>query len=273
MRAWVQRKLPYIVVSFLTLMMVLVFLWNSIFITIKPGEAGVLFRRFSGTEIDYVYPEGLHIISPLNIMHIYNVRKQVTFHEFNVLTNKGLSVHMALAIRYQPEYDLLGVLHQEIGPEYVTTVIIPQTESVMRKELGQYTAEQIYTNEAGLLTKAILLAIEEVGRNFVEVKDIIIRNIRLPETVKAAIEDKLTEEQRFKAYEFRLQIATNEAKRKRIEAEGIRAYQAIVDQSLTERLLKHQGIQATLELAKSDNAKVVIVGSGENGLPIILGNQ
>ena len=273
MRLWLQRKLSYIVVSFLVLMLIVVFFWNSIFITIQPGEAGVLFRRFSGTEIDYVYPEGLHIISPLDTMNIYTVRKQVAFHEFDILTNKGLRVHMALAIRYQPEYDLLGVLHQEIGTEYVSTVIVPQTESVMRKELGKYTAEQVYTNEAGLLTNAILLAIEEVGRNFVEVKDIIIRNIQLPDTVKAAIEEKLIEEQTYKSYEFRLQIAVKEAERKRIDAEGIKTYQAIVDQSLTDRLLKHQGIQATLELAKSPNAKVVVIGTGKDGLPIILGNQ
>lgn len=273
MRLWLQRKLSYIVVSFLVLMLIVVFFWNYIFITIQPGEAGVLFRRFSGTEIDYVYPEGLHIISPLDTMNIYTVRKQVTFHEFDILTNKGLRVHMALAIRYQPEYDLLGVLHQEIGPEYVSTVIVPQTESVMRKELGQYTAEQVYTNEAGLLTNAILLAIEEVGRNFVEVKDIIIRNIQLPDTVKAAIEKKLIEEQTYKSYEFRLQIAVKEAERKRIDAEGIKTYQAIVDQSLTDRLLKHQGIKATLELSKSPNAKVVVIGTGKDGLPIILGNQ
>ena len=221
-RGCIQRNQSYFVVLFLVLMLIGVFFWHSILITIEPGKAGVLFRRFSGTEIDHVYSEGLHIVNPLNTMNIYNVRKQVTFHEFDVLTGKGLRVHMALAIRYQPEYDLLGVLHQEIGPDYVNTVIIPQTESVMRKQLGQYSAEQIYTNEAGLLTNAILLAIEEVGRNFVEVKDIIIRNIQLPDTVKAAIEDKLIQEQHTKSYEFRLQTAKKEAERRRIEAEGIK---------------------------------------------------
>ena len=273
MRVWLQHKLPYITVSFLILMIIVVFFWNYIFITIKPGEAGVLFRRFSGTEIDYVYAEGVHVISPLDTMNIYTVRKQVTFHEFDILTNKGLRVHMSVAIRYQPEYDLLGVLHQEIGPEYVSTVIIPQTESVMRKELGQYTAEQIYTNEAGLLTNAILLAVEEVGRNFVEVKDIIIRNIQLPDSVKNAIEEKLIKEQISKSYEFRLQTAIKEAERKRIEAEGIKAYQNILNQSLTNQLLKYKGIEATLELSKSPNAKVVVIGTGKDGLPIILGNQ
>ncbi len=273
MQSWLQRKLPAIVVSFLVLMLIMVFFWNSIFITINSGEAGVLFRRFTGTEIDYVYPEGLHIISPLNTMHIYNMRKQVAFHEFDVLTNKGLRVHMSLAIRYQPEYDLLGILHLEIGPDYVDTVIVPQTESVIRKELGQYTAEQIYTNESGLLNNTILLAIEEVGRNFVEVKDIIIRNIKLPDSVKTAIEEKLVEEQVAKSYEFRLQTTTKEAERKRIEAEGIKIYQSIINQSLTDRLLRHKGIEATLELSKSNNSKVVVIGSGSEGLPIILGGQ
>lgn len=269
-RRWLWRKSPYIVVFMLVATLLTIVLWHRVVIVIDSGRAGVLYRLWSGTQIDYVYAEGLHLINPFNTMHLYEIRKQVAFHEFDVLTVKGLTVRLALAIRYQPEVQLLGILHKRIGPDYLQRVIIPQTESVMRKELGNYTAEDIYTNKEGLLTNAILLALDEVGRNFVQVEDIIIRSISLPETIKTAIEDKLTQEEVLKSYEFRVQTANKEAERLRIEANGIKDYQDIIDKTLSDKVLKHAGIQATRELAKSNNAKIVVIGSGKDGLPLIL---
>jgi len=269
-REWLHRRLPLVIVSLLITILICVFFWQRIFITIHPGEAGILFRRFTGTEIDKVYGEGFHIFSPLDTVYIYEVRKQVALHDFKVISNKGLTVNLSLAIRYRPEYELLGILHQKIGPDYLQRVIIPQIESVMRKQLGQYTAEQIYTNEAGLLTNAILIALDEVGRNYVEVEDIIIRSIDLPKDMIAAIEDKLKQEEFMKSYEFRMQTATKEAERLKIEAKGLRDYHSTINEALTEKTLRLKGIEATQSLAKSDNAKVVIIGSGKDGLPIIL---
>ncbi len=183
-------------------------------------------------------------------------------------------LHLELAIRFRPEYSLLGMLHENVGPDYLTRVVIPQTESVLRKQLGNATAEQIYTNEGGLLTRAMLQAIEEAGRNFIEVEDIIIRSIRLPDSVRQAIEDKLKQKQLFASYQYRRETAVKEAERKRIEAAGIGDYQAIVDETLTDRLLVHQGIEATRTLAESDNEKILVVGAGSSdvALPIFLGN-
>ncbi len=250
--------------------LIFTFFFNRIIIRVESGQAAILFRLFSGTQIDHIYGEGLHIFSPLDTVYIYEVRKQVAFHEFDIISNKGLTIHLSLAVRYRPEYDLLGILHQRIGPDYLQRVILPQIESVMRKELGNYTAEQIYTNEAGLLTKAILTALEEVGRNYVEVEDIIIRSITLPPDIVAAIENKLQQEEFMKSYEFRTQTAEKEAARLKIEAEGIKTYHNIVNESLTESILRNKGIEATEKLAASPNAKVVIIGGGKDGLPIIL---
>lgn len=269
-RRWLLRKSPYAFVLVLLSALLLVVLWYRIVIIIWPGTAGVLYHLFTGTQIDYVYPEGLVIVSPLNTMYIYETRKQVAFHEFDVLTSKGLTIHLALAVRYQPEVPLLGILHQKIGPDYLLRVIIPQAESVMRKELGNYTAEDIYTNKEGLLTNAILLALEEVGRNFVQVEDIIIRSITLPEAIKKAIEDKLVQEEVLKSYEYRVQTANREAERLRIEAGGIKDYHLTVAKGATEKSLRLQGIEATKDLAKSSNAKMVVIGAGKDGLPIIL---
>lgn len=269
-RRWLWGKTPYVVVSFLLLTLLVVVLWYRIVIIIHPGHGGVLFRVFSGTQVDHVYGEGLHFISPLNTMYIYETRKQVALHQFDVLTNKGLTVHLSLAIRYQPELEVLGMLHQRIGPDYLHRVIVPQIESVMRKQLGRYTAEDIYTNREGLLTNAILLALDEVGRNYVKVEDIIIRSIQMPDKIKVAVEDKLTQEELLKSYDYRVAIAEQEAKRLRIEAQGIQAYHATIEQSLTDRSLKYQGILATQELSRSANAKVIVIGSGKDGMPLIL---
>jgi regulator of protease activity HflC (stomatin/prohibitin superfamily) len=221
----------------------------------------VLFRLFSGTQVDRVYPEGVHLISPLNTMSQYEIRKQVIQHTFDVLTAKGLSVKLSLAIRYQPEVEMLGVLHQRIGPEYATRVIVPQIESVMRKQLGQYVAEDVYTNKDGLLTRAILAALDEVGRNFVQVDDIIIRSIEMPEKIKTAIEDKLSQEEVAKSYEFRTETARKEAERLAIEADGRKKYNTVLTESLTDRVLQHERTEALRDLAKSPNAKTLIMGS------------
>lgn len=267
---WAKKRSAILIVLLLIVFLITALLWKLIFITVGSGHAGVLYKRFTGTQIDKVYSEGFYIINPINVLHIYEVRKQVAFHDFDVISNKGLIIHLSLAVRYRPEYDLLGILHQQIGPGYLNRVILPQIESVMRKQLGVYTAEEIYTNKEGLLTNAILTALDEVGRNYVEVEDIIIRSIRLPDKIVAAIEKKLEQEEFMKSYEFRIDTAKKEAERLEIEANGINKFHKIIDDSLTESILRNKGIDATKELAESDNAKVVIIGGGKDGLPIIL---
>ncbi len=273
LRSWIKQKKKYLIIFLLIFSSITIIFWERIFITAHVGEAGVLFHRFSGTEIDKIYKEGLHIISPLDIMTIYETRNQIALHEFDVLSVKGLRIHLAIAIRYRPQYDMLPTLHQQIGPDYLQRVVLPQIESVMRKQLGSYNADQIYTNENGLLNKAIVLAINEVGRNYVVVDDVIIRSLSLPDNIVKAIEDKLTQQEYLRSYEFRLKTATKEAQRKISEAKGISRAQHIISESLTPEILTFEGIKATQELAKSNNAKIVVIGSGKNGMPLILGDN
>ncbi len=264
----------YLFIALLFSLMILFYFWRGIVIIIHSGEAGVLYRPFGhGTVTDYVYPEGLHIIAPWNTMFIYNIRAQTTYHEFNVLTNKGLPIKLTLAIRYHPEYDMVALLHQKVGPDYVNIIVIPQIESVLRRSIGQYDPEVIYANKGGILSNILVKAMEEAGQKYVHIDDIIIRTVELPPSIKKAIEEKLVYEQQEQAYVFRLEREKQEAERKRIEATGIKNYQEIVSQTLTDPLIRWQGVQATLQLSESSNAKVVVIGSGENGLPIILGGQ
>ena len=274
-RRWarLRQQIPFLSIGVQLLALLLVFFWNRIFIVIHSGEAGVLWNRFAGTQIGRVYGEGLHLISPLDRMSVYEIRKQVASHRLDVLSVEGLRLQLDLVIRYRPALDLLGMLQQRIGPDYLTRVALPQTDSVLRKELATATAMQIYTDENGLLTRALVKATEEVGRNFVELEDIMIRHIQLPETVRTAIEQKLIQQQVLNSYRFRIRTAEQEAERQRIEAGGIRDYQQIVGETLTERLLTHQGILATREIAGSNNAKTVVIGVGDISLPIILGGD
>ncbi|NBP94902.1 MAG: prohibitin family protein [Gammaproteobacteria bacterium] len=260
---WFRDHLPVFVVLTLSIAILIVFLWSRIFIIIRAGEAGVMYKTFTtGTQTDVVYPEGLHIVWPFNELTRYTTRTQVLLHDT-----------LRLAVRFHPIYELVGLLHQRVGPEYPERIILPQIESVLRRQIGQHSPEDIYTNKAGVLSNIITLAIEEVGRRYVNVEDIIIRELSLPESVRAAIESKLIFEQESLAYKFRLEREKREAERKRIEALGTMVYQDIISATLTDRLVKWQAVQATQELAGSENAKVVIIGSGKEGLPVILGNQ
>ena len=248
----------------------IIILWNRTFIYIRSGEAGVLYHPFwGGTETDRVYLEGLRLINPFNKMTIYDARVQIIRHQFDVLTSSGLPVTLRLAVRYRPVFELLGVLHQQIGPDYPNKIILPQIESVLRKGLGVHVAEDIYTNKGHLLTTLIKNAIDEVGQKYVIVDDIIIREIILPKQIKDAIEEKLVHEQVLQSYAFRIDTAKKEAEKKRIESLGIRDYAKNISETMSSEVLHWHGVQATLELARSSNAKIVIIG-GKDGLPLML---
>ncbi|ALG69298.2 prohibitin family protein [Beggiatoa leptomitoformis] len=269
---WVYDNILYFIVFPLVIIGLIVLVWTRIFVVVHSGEAGVLYRLFtSGTVTNYVYPEGLQVINPFNTMTIYNVRVQILLHDFEVLTNRGLPITLRLAIRFRPIYELIGVLHKEVGPDYPNKIILPQIESVLRKRIGKLTPEDVYTNKAGVLNEIIAQAIEEVGQKFVIIDEIIIRTVALPPAVKSAVDAKLVNEQQYLAYDFILKREEQEAERKRIEATGMRDFQKIVSETLNQQILEWHGIQATLDLAKSDNAKVVVIGKGDNGLPLILG--
>lgn len=270
--AFANHGVPLLAILLLIAVLFILYLWHGFVVIIRAGEAGALYRPFGGgTVTDYVYPEGLHILKPWNSMHIYNTRIQTVLHQFDVLTNKGLTISLTLAIRYHPEREMVGLLHQKVGPDYVQTIVVPQVESVLRRNIGKHDPEDIYTNKEGILTDIIVKAIEEAGQKFVYIDDIIIRTVALPEQIRKAIKEKLVHQQRWYAYEYILAAERQEAERKRIESQGIRDYQATINETLTSDLILWQGIEATRLLAGSENAKIVVIGAGDKGLPVILG--
>lgn len=266
--------LPYLIVLVFVLAFVVVSFLPRIIVTVRPGEAGVLFKRFEGgTQIDRVYPEGIHLLWPWDNMYVYNVRNQVVSRTFDVLTKTGLNITVDVTVRYRPEYDLTAMLHQNVGPDYVNIAVMPVVESTIRGTIGQYAAAEVYTTQRAVLQSIANDALEKAARKYVNIDDVLITKITLPEKIRDAIQAKAEEEQKFEAYQYIKKRATEEADRKRIEAEGIREYQRIVAETLTDKVLLERGISATEELAKSKNSKVVIIGQGDKGLPIILGGK
>ncbi len=256
--------------------LLLVFISSGSFITIQSGEKGVLFYKFGdGLDTENIYGQGFHVIAPWNTMYRYNVRKQELTEEMDVLANNGLSIHIDLTLRYKPIDERIGNLHNQVGQNYENIIIIPEIRSSTREVIGNYSPEDLYSSKREAVQKDIFERTRDVLiNNYIELDAVLIRSVQLPDKIKAAVERKLEQEQQSKEYDFRITKETKEAERKKIEAEGIKQYQNIVSQSLSDRLLQWQGIEATKELANSPNAKIVVVGnSGSGGLPLILGGQ
>ncbi|WP_346900164.1 prohibitin family protein [uncultured Roseibium sp.] len=268
-----RRIQLYFLILLIGLGVGLALLWNRVVITVQSGEAGVLYRWVSGTEMNRIYGEGLHVIWPWNRMYIYNVRLQTKERNYTMLTQGGLPIDLQIAVRYRPDLRLLPLLHVTVGPEYLDKVVFPETEAVLRRAVGQYTPEQVYTSKRGFLESIVVSSLTNVEDRYVIVDDVLVRSVELPPAVRLAVERKLTLSEEEKAYKYRIGIEKMEAARKEIEAKGIKKYQDIVKQSLTEDLLRWQGVQATKELATSPNSKTVIIGSGKDGLPLILGSD
>ncbi len=273
-RTQIRKNLPMIIMIVLILLFIVFFFWPRIFIVINSGHAGALYRPLQGgTVTDRVYGEGLHIIPPWDTMHIYNMRVQEIPHEMQVLTQKGLKIHLSLSVRYHPEYDVLGVLHKNVGPDYVQKIVVPEVESTLRTIIGDFDAEEVYTTKRAILHKVVNQSLEQVTQKYIKIDDVIIRKVDLPTMIQNAIEAKLEQQQIAEAYIFRLQREEQEAERRRIEATGLRDYNETVRASLTPEVLQWKGIEATREIATSDNSKVVVIGNSSKELPIILGSE
>ena len=248
---------------------------SSMFVTIDSGEKGVLFKKFGGgLEKEVVYGQGFHVIAPWNDMFVYDVKIHETFEKMEVLSKNGLSIKIDLSFRYMPVQEKIGYLHDEIGRDYLERIIKPEIRSVTREVIGNYLPEELYSTKR----EAIEDEIEPLTRAKVEIKyltldAILIRDVTLPLTLRNGIEKKLVQEQESLEYEFKIDKARKEAERKEIEANGIAKFQQIVNRTITPQLLKWKGVEATQEIAKSTNAKVIVIGNGDGDLPIILGGQ
>lgn len=272
---WINQVIYHrrrgLIITILSLFLIFLFFAERVVILVNAGESAVLFKRFDGgTQLDKIYGEGFHVILPWDVMTVYNVRIQHELKEFQVLSSNGLKIKVDASIRYRPIIENLPDLHQQVGTEYADRIVFPEVEAVVRQIFGQYLPEDIYSSQKFIIQNTVQNAIFEVSERFVDLDELLITRITLPDMIISAIEEKLEKEQVALGYQFRLDSEQLEAERKRIEASGIRDFQSIISSGLTENYLRFKGIEATLKLAESPNAKIVVIGGGKDGLPIIL---
>ena len=178
----------------------------------------------------------------------------------------------------------------------MTSVVGPEIGSQAREVISQYTAQEVYTSREPIqekirdntqkslgahLNKLVQPeAMEELDpkhyndflQGSIQILDTLVLSIELPPDIVAAINRQTEQFYMIQEFKFRVEREAEESKRKQIEANGIAAFQRTVSQGISDSYLRWRGIEATLALAQSPNSKIVVIGSGKDGLPIILGN-
>lgn len=245
-------------------------------VTIGSGERGVLYKFIGGVETESPpLGEGFNLVAPWNKVFKYNVRQQELFERnMSVLSSNGLEIKLEASVLYQATTETVALLHQTRGENYLQSVIIPAVRSATRSVVGRYTPEQLYSSKRDAIQNEIFIETKKLlAPQFIQLNDVLVRDVTLPPTIKQAIERKLKQEQESLEYEFRLVTAQKEAEKVIIEAKGKAESNRILSASLTDKILRDKGIEATVKLSESPNSKVVVIGSGKTGMPIILGNQ
>jgi regulator of protease activity HflC (stomatin/prohibitin superfamily) len=249
----------------------LVILLISSVARVGTGHVGVL-TLFGKVQNGDTLGEGIHLISPLKTNNELSIQTQTLKESASVPSSEGLMMSLDTSLIYHLNPDRAAEVFQKIGADYENVVVEPTLRSAIREATASHTANALYTGEREMVAKQIYDQVStQLKERGLTVENVLLRDIQLPATLKAAIEAKQQAEQESLAMNFRLQKETQEAQRKRIEAAGVRDFQQIVAQGITPSLLEWKGIEATENLAKSPNSKVVVIGNSKNGLPLILG--
>ncbi|WP_434390361.1 prohibitin family protein [Melittangium boletus] len=266
------RFVVYLVLVFCLIL--LGFVWQRVFITVPAGHNAVMYRFLAGgTVTDRVWGEGLHVIPPWDRLTLYDTRLQQRTLNFNVLSEEGLQLGVKVSIRFRPQLEMLGFLQRDIGKEYFDKLVLPEIQAHTRRTFGNRPAHEIYSSAKDVLQELgrlpVLGRVEDMGGNpnampYVVVQELKLMDISLPDMVAGAIADKYRQEQLMLEYRYKLEREEKEAERKRTEAAGIRDYNEIVGK-LSPEVLRLKSIEATLELSRSPNSKVVLLGGGQQG--------
>ncbi len=262
-----QRKLIAIGVAVVVGLIVL----SKCVVMIPAGHVGV--KELFGRVYDETLDAGIHVINPLLKVHDMSVRTQQLTEEASVPSQEGLIVGLDLSVLFSLEPRDAADVYRTIGLNYVNVVVVPSLRSVVRGVTAAYDAKGLYTAKREAIANEMFEQLKPmVESRGIRLEKVLLRSVKLPAILATAIEKKLEAEQQAEQMKFVLDRERQEAERKRIEAKGISDYNKQVTRGLNSNILTLRGIEATRELAKSENAKVVIVG-GKDGLPVILGNK
>lgn len=242
--------------------------------SIESGHRGVYYNWRTGTDTKHVLGEGFHWIAPWNKVFRYDIRTKDRLEKLSVLSEDQLQIRCDVSIRFSLVPGKVGALHARVGPDYYQMLIQPVLRNATRDVISSYRSIEAHGNRQKIqaeIGKAIHPALAKY--DYFVVDRIMLRNMEFPQVVVDAIERKLAMKQEADREKFALEKARIAAQRKIVDAEATAKAQSILKAELNDTLLRWKGIEATLALATSTNAKVVVVGSGKSGLPIILGND
>ena len=266
-RRYMQRHLFRVTLGLLIASFFVVLLWSSIVVPVPAGHEGVYWSRFLSGTRERRLPEGTRLKLPWDTISIYNTRVQADRESTKVLTEDGMTLSIEFVVHYQPFAGQLPWLHRTLGPDYARSVVVPIVVSAVREILGNYAADEIYTRDkSALLAEIDTMVGRRVELYPIDFHAVLLQRIELPEVMAAGIVEKLLQEQKYLAYAHILKATEAERQRKEIEAQGIQRFESISGISM----LRWRGLDVTAELAKSPNAKIVIMGTGPGGLPLIL---
>lgn len=301
---WVKREL--FAVSLMTLLVAigLALIWSYIAITVPPGSVGVFFDRlFKGVRTDRVYNEGLHLFFPWNKMYVYDCRLQQETYNTEILAFGGMTVKIDVAVRWRVIPNYAPSLHLNLGPEYKDSLIRPAVFSAVRNVVGRMNHERLYSIAPGELQTQVLEKIRETilvgleaGRDVekklggagstgwrttsivgvnqdvapVLINDAVVLRVTLPDIINQSIDEKFAAGQRVIEQRYKVMESIERYKSRYVDAAAQRRAQELINPGLTENFLRLEGVRATQEIAKSNNAKLVVMGGGKDGLPVIL---
>ncbi|MBI5477177.1 MAG: prohibitin family protein [Ignavibacteriales bacterium] len=243
---------------------------SQFFSVIPAGHVGVV--DFFGIVSDRTIGAGINVVNPMAKIQKYSIQTKEHKEAMQVLSREGLTIGLEISALYRLNPDSAARVYKTIaGGDYETIVLVPQFRSMSRAVTASFQASALYSSEREALGVAIMAELAKVvAPRGIIIEATPLRNVGLPSQLTEAIEQKQRADQESQRMEFILTKEKQEADRKRIEAQGIADFQKIVATGISDQLLRWKGIEATMKIAESQNAKVVIIGSGKDGLPIIL---
>lgn len=244
----------------------------NVFTVIPAGSVGVV--DFLGNVSDNTLKSGVNVVNPLAKIEKFSIKTQEVKEGMSVPSKEGQNVQLEISLIYKLNPEKANEVYKKIGSNYREIILIPQFRSVVRGVTARYEAKALYTASREKLAGEIINDLNSlVAPRGITIEDAPLREIVLPPGLTRSIEEKLQADQESQRMEFVLKKEEQEAERKRIEAKGIKDFQSIVSEGINDQLLRWKGIEATEKLANSQNSKVIVIGSGKDGLPLILGGN
>src|SRR4029079_8980400 len=287
-RRFLEYKMPLVTLYLMVAILIGVLIAPLVLVTVPSGYVGVVWKRFrGGTVLDprQLQYEGVRFVWPWDRVFLYDMRVQSATETYSAISREGISVTASINIRYRLRSDAVPKLHQVVGPNYLTSLVVPEIGNRMREVIAEYTADEVYSTKRQEIQQNIRRLVDAMlgermmehpeGEDYSQYRvplndllnliDTLILGIELPTAVVTAINRKIEQYYIAEEYKFRVVREMRESERKKIEAEGIHAFQQLVSEGISDSYLRWRGIEATVRLAQSSNTKIVIVGNGKDG--------